>query len=677
MKGKKSKIILSGMALMLPLMFSETINAAAPNSYSVSSSVISKTQSIYTLPPQPTGQSTKGIYQDRQPLGYILKPGSVLTITNNSNTEFTIQLLNNNGPATINKKVQAHSTETIEVPKSPVPQTNRNGKPIKDKANDVDLVPFIRTPRINTSDKISCNVKIQGSYSDLPIFSYTNSNQNNFMNQWKREDSYALVQGNGFQILLPADAQSYVENMDKAPLGYNAKGQPKPVPQGQKYICHNLMDVLHFYDDVLYPTYNTIAGLLPNANEEYNKLVPGKYFYTVNIKGAGGGSYGSSKTEVSSCNDPAWLQPNWLLFHETGHGYQTREMKIGSEYTVEVSNNILGNYMYYHVLFNGNSQGADTYSWNYMGGRGANKERMETSIHDILVKNNWSWDQILPHNGGRGKHVGLVLLQDMVEKMTYKGWTKVYNMDRQQLYAAKQHKEKDLDGKLLNLWDLITKAAVDSGYDYTAIMNEIGKAPCPSISQEVQQNQNKVVNFLWYLMPKSSYSQVYAIVQKIQQKNPGLVYDSNFTLVTPDQTKALNLNGTLNVTFNNLPSSWKGKTISLMNGKQCFGKMTIGSDGKCSLSNIPLGTYTLTDLPNDTELENHYVTVTNDSTHVNSINVNYHSTSSSISSSSTISSSLKNSSSEKNSSTNSKKTSLINSSSRQSRSQVDSSSLQK
>ena len=142
MKGKKTKIILSGMALMLPLMFSEIINADAPNSYNVSSTVISKTQNIYTLPPQPIGQCTKGIYQDRQPLGYILKPGSILTITNNSNTEFTIQLLNNNGPATITKKVQAHSTETIEVPKSPVPQTNRNGKPIKNKANDVDLVLF-------------------------------------------------------------------------------------------------------------------------------------------------------------------------------------------------------------------------------------------------------------------------------------------------------------------------------------------------------------------------------------------------------------------------------------------------------------------------------------------------------------------------------------------------------
>ena len=106
-----------------------------------------------------------------------------------------------------------------------------------------------------------------------------------------------------------------------------------------------------------------------------------------------------------------------------------------------------------------------------------------------------------------------------------------------------------------------------------------------------------------------------------------------------------------------------------MNGKQCFGKMTIGSDGKCSLSNIPLGTYTLTDLPNDTELENHYVTVTNDSTHVNSVTVNYHSTSSSISSS------LKNSSSEKNSLINNKNSSLTNSFSRQSSSQIFSSSL--
>lgn len=676
MKNTKAKIILSGMALVLPLTFSENINAAVLNSYNVSSAVISKTQSIYTLPPQPTGQSSKGIYQDRQPLGYILKPGSVLTITNNSNTEFTIQLLNNNGPATITKKIQAHSTETIKVPKPAVPQINKNGKPVKDKANDVDLVPFIRTPRINTSDKVSCNIKIQGPYSNLPIFNYTNSNQNDFMNQWKHTDSYALVQGNRFQILLPADAQGYVENMDKAPLGFNANGQPKPIPQGQKYVCHNLMDVLHFYDDVLYPTYNAIAGLSPNTSEEYNKLVPGKYFYTANIKGPGVANYGSSKTEVSNYNDINWLQPNWGLFHETGHGYQTRELNRSSQHIGEVTNNILGNYLYYYVLFNGNSRGANTYSWNYMGGYGANKEKMETSIYNILIKNNWSWDQILPHNGGKGKHVGLVLLQNMVEKMTYKGWTKVYSMDRQQLYNANQHKERNLDNKLLNLWDLITKAAADSGYDYTAIMDKINKTPRASISHEARQNQNKVVNFLWYLMPKSSYNQVYSIVQSLQQKNSNLVYDSNFTLVTPDQTKDLNLNGTLNITFNNLPSSWKGKTISLMNGKQCFGKLKIEPNGKCSLTNIPLGTYTLADLPNNNKLENYYVTVTNDPTYMNSINVNYHPINSSISSNS-ISSNLKNNSNVQNSSISAKKSILVDNSLRKSISQVSSSSLQR
>ena len=75
--------------------------------------------------------------------------------------------------------------------------------------------------------------------------------------------------------MLPTDAQSYVENMDKAPEGMDAEEQPKPVPEGQKYVCHNLMDVLHFYDDVLYPTYDKIAGLSTDAKEPYNKLVPG------------------------------------------------------------------------------------------------------------------------------------------------------------------------------------------------------------------------------------------------------------------------------------------------------------------------------------------------------------------------------------------------------------------
>ncbi|WP_283580720.1 M60 family metallopeptidase [Ligilactobacillus aviarius] len=653
----KFKIILIGLAsLFFALTFPVKINAAT-TSYRPSTAEVTDTQDVYTLPPQPACESPKGAGQDRQPLGYILQPGGSITITNNSDIGFTVQLSNDNSAATINERVPAHSTVTITAPNPPLPQTNKAGKVIKADANDVDLVPFILTPRTNkTTDKVSCNVTVQGPHAKLPIFSYTNDNQATFMDEWKQSGSYALIQGKGFQIMLPTDAQSYVENMDKAPEGVDAEGQPKPVPEGQKYVCHNLMDVLHFYDDVLYPTYDKIVGLSTDAKEPYNKLVPGKYFYTSDIKFAGGANYSSARTEDGGVDDAlCWLQPNWVLFHETGHGYQTRELggKEADQHVMEVSNNILGNYMYYYILFNGDSKGADQYSWNYMSAKGANKEQMETDVHNILVDNNWSWDQILPHNGGRGKHLGLILLQNMVEKMTYAGWTEVYQMDRQQVYEASQKKETDLNDKLMNIWNLITKAAADHGYDYTAIMDEIGKTPQLPLSQEARQKQDKAVNFLWYLMPKASYNQVYAVVQELAKADPNLIYDSNFTLVTPDETKALNLNGKLNLTIYDMPSSWAGKTINIMDGNQVYGTLTIGPDGKCSLNNVPLGTYTLAGLPDSSHtLTNYYVTVTDDPAYMNSTDVIPHSESSSTSSttssskqSSTASSSLKSSSS--------------------------------
>ena len=653
----KFKIILIGLAsLFFALTFPVKINAAT-TSYRPSTAEVTDTQDVYTLPPQPACESPKGAGQDRQPLGYILQPGGSITITNNSDIGFTVQLSNDNSAATINERVPAHSTVTITAPNPPLPQTNKAGKVIKADANDVDLVPFILTPRTNkTTDKVSCNVTVQGPHAKLPIFSYTNDNQATFMDEWKQSGSYALIQGKGFQIMLPTDAQSYVENMDKAPEGVDAEGQPKPVPEGQKYVCHNLMDVLHFYDDVLYPTYDKIAGLSTDAKEPYNKLVPGKYFYTSDIKFAGGANYSSARTEDGGVDDAlCWLQPNWVLFHETGHGYQTRELggKEADQHVMEVSNNILGNYMYYYILFNGDSKGADQYSWNYMSAKGVNKEQMETDVHNILVDNNWSWDQILPHNGGRGKHLGLILLQNMVEKMTYAGWTEVYQMDRQQVYEANQKKETDLNDKLMNIWNLITKAAADHGYDYTAIMDEIEKTPQLPLSQEARQKQDKAVNFLWYLMPKASYNQVYAVVQELAKADPSLIYDSNFTLVTPDETKALNLNGKLNLTIYDMPSSWAGKTINIMDGNQVYGTLTIGPDGKCSLNNVPLGTYTLAGLPDSSHtLTNYYVTVTDDPAYMNSTDVIPHSESSSTSSttssskqSSTASSSLKSSSS--------------------------------
>ena len=81
---KKVKMIFSGLIpLFLALVFPGKINAAT-NSYRPSTAEVTDTQDVYTLPPQPACESSKGAGQDRQPLGYILQPGGSITITNNS-----------------------------------------------------------------------------------------------------------------------------------------------------------------------------------------------------------------------------------------------------------------------------------------------------------------------------------------------------------------------------------------------------------------------------------------------------------------------------------------------------------------------------------------------------------------------------------------------------------------
>lgn len=614
----KKRIVLGIIYTLLVLIISIVkINAATITS-SNSLSVQSINKKIYTLPQQLACESPKGKGQDRQALGYIMKPGSSLTITNNSDIVFTIQLLNNNSSAQISQKVNPHKTVVVKAPNPPESAVNRNGRPVNEASADVDLVPFVLTPRTTSgTESIDCNFSIDGPKDSLPIFSYGND-QDTFMNQWKRSGSYALIGGNDFQILLPVDAQLYVNNMDKAPMGLDKKGNPNPIPESNSYICHNLKDVLNFYDKVLFPTYRQIAGLSSNASEPCDIFVPGKYFYTADIKGSGGANYSPARTEISGPNDQNWLQPSWVLFHETGHGYQTRELGSVAQHVGEVSNNALGNYMYYHLIYKNNPELADKYSWNYNG----NKEMMETSVYQILKDNNWSWDQILPNNGGRGKHVGLILLQNMIEKMSYDGWTEVYRLDRQQINEPIKNRKTNSSSNSMNIWNLIMKAALDHGYDYTAIMTKIGKLPENTLSQAAREKQDKSVDFLWDLMPNATYGDVFKTVQELKKTDPNLVYDSDFTLVTPEQTKTLGLTGKLNLTIHNLPVSWIGKNIAVMNGNKVYGELKVDSNGECSLDNLPLGTYTLAEFSKDNQqLTNYYVTVKSDPNYMNSTKV--------------------------------------------------------
>ena len=304
-----STVSVSAMTPLINIEASETASnvqvKAESGTYASSNQQINETKTLYTLPPQPYKNAgmPRGAGHDRQSLGYIMQPGSTLTITNNSDTPITVSLWSNDSKAQPQPtKIGAHQTATITAPNPPVQHTDKSGNPVG-AANDVDLVPFINTPEGNNlPNEISVNVELTGPHKKLPTFNYENNNQDEFLKNWSEGDSYALVQGKNFQILLPTDDREYVENMATAPKGTNAKGEPIKVGDDE-YVCRNLNDVLHVYDDILFPTYNKLVGLSEDASDQYNKLINYKYFYTADSHGSGAANYSPGRAETSSYRD--------------------------------------------------------------------------------------------------------------------------------------------------------------------------------------------------------------------------------------------------------------------------------------------------------------------------------------------------------------------------------------
>lgn len=157
---------------------------------------------------------------------------------------------------------------------------------------------------------------------------------------------------------------------------------------------------MHLYDDILFPTYNKLVGLSEDADEVYNQLVNYKYFYTADSHGASGANYTASRTEVYSYRGWQWLQPEWVIFHETGHGYQSNSLKNPDDHTGEVTNNILAGYVYYHILYKDNLELADKYPWFFNGDKKATETKMNGILNDLQY--NWQWNTILPD----GKNLG-------------------------------------------------------------------------------------------------------------------------------------------------------------------------------------------------------------------------------------------------------------------------------
>ncbi len=355
----------------------------------------------------------KGIYHDRQDLGFILQANTVLRIRQ-TNPDFkstlVVRLLGNDSQV----------EKSVEV-----------GRDWKEISSTASLVPFVTTPYGNENATVEYEVLSSVKQKPLPIYQYQ-ENEQDFFDKWDKNDSdYALVKGTDFQLLVPKRDKITLKNMED---------------------FENLDELIIHYKN-LFKMYNDVAGfdnLTPlNENSE------NRYFLKADAHGAGGAYYCSDWTAITSPSIGSWLKDgDWGQLHEIGHGYQAGFDSNGM-YTGEVFNNLYGVQYQYNLY----GKKADELGWLFDYGH---KENVESNLYTSLLEKEGTYHSI----GLREKLIFLSLLR---QKAGNEALTKLYQGYRVSANQSDFNREDYLLPDLFNQY-----YSEYSHLDFSAVLEKWG-----------------------------------------------------------------------------------------------------------------------------------------------------------------------------------------------------------
>ncbi|MBC6314424.1 Ig-like domain-containing protein [Listeria grandensis] len=383
------------------------------------------TKEMFSIPPQNwifNSGMNKGKYHDRQDLGFILSPNTVLKVRQ-VNPNFK-------GNVAIRLLADADAVEPLVYA----------GPEWTTISSTVATVPFATTQYDTVNPKLEYVVESKEPQKPLPIYNHGDS-EKQFFNTWDKYDcEYGLIKGKDFQLFVPK-------------AGKELARYPTSFP--------SLDGVIDYYERV-FAFYNKTAGF--DNSSPTNKLGTNRYFLKARKDGSSSvlAYYSTNWTAHISPSGSLWFGKTWGPLHEIGHGYQTGLDGRGM-YTGEVFNNIFAALFQYQDI---GKKEADSTGWLFNG----NKVKTDADLYKSMVKNPGTYETVSTREKA-------LLQLSMLQKAGFEAFTKMYQGYRLETNNGREAGTYYLPNELNRYYSEY------SGFDFTPVLERWGyKMPAEQVS---------------------------------------------------------------------------------------------------------------------------------------------------------------------------------------------------
>lgn len=461
----------------------------------------------------------RGNYHGRESLGFILPANTKLEvrqINSNYKDKLTLDLFNDS----------SSKEGRINIP------NDGNWVSIE---NENESVPFIK--KVSSSIIPEIEFRVHGETNHLPIYKES-EDENNFFKEWDLSDaSFAFIENNRVQMLVPKIDKSYLSKMRD---------------------FKSIDELFEFYDK-MFQMYDDFLGLEKNSVNPLNRNVDTQYFVKANQNGAGAAYYSTDHTAENSYTLRSYLEKGWLPLHEIGHGYEY-DIKNKGIPLVDVFNNILSHF--YERTFSDGDKG-----W-FFGSTG-NRDSIDENLKTIRESGSYN---SASHHGKLGVFVYLI---EFIGQDKFAEFNKLY-------------REKNSNGELndKNIGEILRELNFEStGYDFGSYFDsyKIPNSEDRDLKEEKYLNSKNVFILGDIIKDKEKANQI-----KVE-KNLKSVY----SLISTEEIISSKVNlekGKLDINIKNIDEV-VGETIYLIDGKKVIDKIVIDKNKKVEFENVTPGRY--------------------------------------------------------------------------------------